>query len=97
MWEQDHLKLWDAIRAMEVRLASHEAGCTVLNTEVTRRQEESIRDRHALNLKTDGLRADFNAYQLNNLKTQNRLLIAMIGSIGSVVVGGISAAMTILK
>lgn len=52
-----HREIWSEINETKQELAKHLGGCEVRHAEIIRRQDESIRDRHGMNLKLDDLKA----------------------------------------
>lgn len=54
--DTDHREMWAEINETKQDLAKHLGACEIRHAEIIRRQEESIRDRHAMNLKLDSIK-----------------------------------------
>jgi hypothetical protein len=78
----DHTELWDSVNKTDRLLAEHLGECRIRHAEIIRRQDESIRDRHGMNLKLDAI------------KTQ--MLTMMLTVAGTAIVVIASAALPLL-
>lgn len=67
MADQEHREMWDRINATSRELAEHTGACAERHREIIRRQDESIKDRHGMNLKLDALRTELHAVQTKML------------------------------
>ncbi len=54
--DDSHREIWSELNETKQDLAKHMGGCEVRHAEILRRQDESIRDRHEMNLKLDAIK-----------------------------------------
>lgn len=76
--DSEHRELWSEVNETKQSLAKHLGECSVRHAEIIRRQDDSIRDRHGMNLKLDDVRAKISA-------VETRMLLLVLAVSGSVI------------
>lgn len=74
--DPDHREMWTEIHDTKQELAKHLGACEIRHAEIIRRQDESIRDRHAMNLKLDAIKTKM----LSLMLTVAGAAVVMLGS-----------------
>jgi hypothetical protein len=82
-WEEDHRDIWSQINETKQEFAKHSGACEERHREIIRRQDESMRDRHGINLKLDDMKTAVHALE-------TRALLMLLSAVGSVIGVGAS-------
>lgn len=88
--DPDHREMWDQINATSRELAEHTGACAERHREIIRRQDESIRDRHGMNLKLDAMKSELHTLGMNTSNAisamQTKMLMLMLTVAGGVLI-----------
>lgn len=74
--DQEHREMWSEIRDTKQELAKHLGACEIRHAAVIRRQDETIRDRHLMNVQLDNIKTKM----LSLMLTVAGAAIVMLGS-----------------